>query len=141
MSTLLVSDLMTEAVRSIHPGEDLARLLDLMDEIHIRHVPVVDDRGAVVGLVSHRDLVREVLHAHSDIPMGQLRQTLETMNVRSVMVADVETVNPDDDLAEAGQIILDNKLGCLPVVQGGRLVGILTEADFVKYVVGLQDAV
>lgn len=136
MQDLLVSDLMTDKVFSIHPEEDLARLVELMDDIHVRHVPVVDDGDVLVGVVSQRDLVRHVLHAESDLPLAEMRQLLETRNVRSVMVADVESVEPGTPIAEAGQLMFDNKLGCLPVVQADRLVGILTEADFVKYVIG-----
>lgn len=136
MQDLLVSDLMTDKVFSIHPEEDLARLVELMDDIHVRHVPVVDDGDVLVGVVSQRDLIRHVLHAESDLPLAEMRQLLETRNVRSVMVADVESVEPGTPIAEAGQLMFDNKLGCLPVVQADRLVGILTEADFVKYVIG-----
>lgn len=137
MSSLIVSDLMTEKVYSIRPGEDLARLADLMDDIHIRHVPVVDDDRVVIGLVSQRDLVREVLHASRDLPFSELRELLKRKNVRSIMTTDVETAEPDTKLEDAGQLMLDNKLGCLPVVEGDRLIGILTEADFVKFAVGL----
>jgi CBS domain-containing membrane protein len=138
---LLVSDLMTEKVYSIRPGEDLARLADLMDDLHVRHVPVVDEDRVVVGLVSHRDLVRQVLHASAELPLAEMRQLLKGKDVRSIMITDVETAEPDMEIGEAGQLMLDNKLGCLPVVLGGRLVGILTEADFVKHVVGLSSAV
>ena len=134
MRDLLVSDLMTDHVLSIRPNEDLARLVELMDEIHVRHVPVVDEGDVLMGVVSQRDLIRHVLHAESDLPLAEMRQLLETRDVRSVMVADVESVEPTTPISEAGQIMFDTKLGCLPVVQADRLVGILTEADFVKYV-------
>ncbi len=137
MSSLRVRDLMTEKVYSVRPGDDLARLVDLMDDIHVRHVPVVDDDRVIVGLVSQRDLVREVLHASRALPFSATREMLKHKNVRSIMTTDVETVEPDAKIEEAGQIMLDNKLGCLPVAEGDRLVGILTEADFVKYTVGL----
>ena len=141
MSSLLVRDLMTEKVYSIRPGEDLARLIDLMDDIHIRHVPVVDDDRVIVGLVSQRDLIREVLHAPNDLPFSELRELLKRKNVRSIMTTDVETVEPETKLEDAGQLMLDNKLGCLPVAEGDRLVGILTEADFVKFTVGLSQRI
>jgi CBS domain-containing membrane protein len=135
MQDLLVSDLMTDHVLSIRPNEDLARLVELMDDIHVRHVPVVDEGNVLVGVVSQRDLIRHVLHAESDLPLAEMRQLLEARDVRSVMVTDVESVEPMTPISEAGQIMFDNKLGCLPVVQADCLVGILTEADFVKYVI------
>jgi CBS domain-containing membrane protein len=125
---------MTEKVYSVRPSEDLARLVDLMEDIHVRHVPVVDDDRVVVGLVSQRDLVREVLHGRN-LPFSETRELLSRKRVRSIMTKDIETVEPDTRIDEAGQLMLDNKLGCLPVVEGDRLVGILTESDFVKFTV------
>lgn len=138
MSSLTVRDLMTEQVYGVRPGDDLARLVDLMDDIHVRHVPVVDDDRVIVGLVSQRDLIREVLHEARDLPFSEMRELLKRKNVRSIMTTDVETVEPETKIEEAGQLMLDNKLGCLPVAEGDRLVGILTEADFVKFTVGLS---
>jgi CBS domain-containing membrane protein len=131
---LRVRDLMTDRVFSIHPDEDLARLVELMDDIHVRHVPVVDTDHTVVGLVSQLDLIRSVMYASSDLPLAEMRDLLKTADVRSIMTTDIETIEADADIEEAAGLMLENKLGCLPVVEGGRLTGILTEADFVKYV-------
>lgn len=135
MSELKVRDLMTEKVYSIREDEDLARLNDLMSDIRVRHVPVVDKEGQLMGLVSHRDLLRSALHLEEGLPSSQVRDLLKNTAVREIMVTDVETTDPNEDIREAGRILLENKLGCLPVVEGNGLVGILTEADFVKYVV------
>ncbi|HCU24447.1 MAG TPA: hypothetical protein DF383_05455 [Deltaproteobacteria bacterium] len=135
MGKIKVRDLMTKRVFSIQADEDLARLNDLMGEIHVRHVPVVDDEGAVIGIVSHRDLLRSALDTGGMLPVSEQRDLLKNTLVREVMVTEVETTDPEQDIQEAGRLMLDNKLGCLPVVEGDRLVGILTEADFVKYVV------
>ena len=135
MIKLKVRDLMTEKVYSIKANEDLARLNDLMSDIRIRHVPVVGEEGELVGIVSHRDLLRSALDAEGVLPLSEQRDLLRNTKVREIMVSDVETADPDQDLQEAGRIMLENKLGCLPVVEGTHLVGILTEADFVKYVV------
>jgi CBS domain-containing protein len=129
---------MTENVYSVRPGDDLASLVDLMDERRVRHVPVVDDDRTVVGLVSQRDLVREVLHGRN-LPFSEMRELLGRKRVRSIMTKDLEMVDPDTPIEDAGQLMLDNKLGCLPVVESERLVGILTEADFVKYTVQQGD--
>jgi CBS domain-containing membrane protein len=137
MSSLLVRDLMTEKVYSVHPDDDLVRLVDLMADIHIRHVPVVDAERVVVGLVSQRDLIREALNVSGDLPFSETREFLKSKDVRSIMTTEVETVEPDTKIEDAGQTMLDNKLGCLPVTEGDRLVGILTEADFVKFTVGM----
>jgi CBS domain-containing membrane protein len=125
---------MTEKVHCVRPGDDLATLVDLMEEIRVRHIPVVNEDRNVVGLVSQRDLIREVLHGRN-LPFSETREMLTRRRVRSIMTKDLETVEPDARIEDAGQLMLDNKLGCLPVVEGERLVGILTEADFVKFTV------
>ncbi len=135
MGKLKVSDLMTKKVFSIQANEDLGALYDLMTEIHVRHIPVVDDEGSLVGIVSQRDLLRSALYTEEELPESQMRDLLENIKVEEIMTADPETVEPDQEINEAGRLMLDNKLGSLPVVDGTNLVGILTEADFVKYVV------
>ena len=135
MAKLIVSDLMTDKVYSIHQDEDLERLSELMNDIHIRHVPVVDDDGVVQGLVSQRDLLGSVLYAQRDIPQNDLREILKGMKVSEIMVKGIETADPEQAIEDAGAIMFDNKLGCLPIVENDKLVGILTEADFVKYLV------
>ncbi|KAB2843033.1 CBS domain-containing protein [bacterium] len=135
MGKLKVMDLMTENVFSVNADEDLARLSDLMEDIHVRHMPVKDKEGRLVGLVSQRDLLRSALYTSKDLPLTEQRELLKRMTVGEIMTSDPETAEMDDNIEEAGRIMLENKLGCLPVVEGGKLVGILTEADFVKFVV------
>ncbi len=135
MGKLKAMDLMTENVFSVNADEDLARLSDLMEDIHVRHMPVKDKEGRLVGLVSQRDLLRSALYTAKDLPLTEQRELLQRMTVGEIMTADPETAEMDDDIEEAGRVMLENKLGCLPVVEGGKLVGILTEADFVKFVV------
>jgi len=135
MEKLKVKDLMTDSVLSIHAEEDLEKLNALMGEINVRHVPVVDDEGEVIGIVSQRDLLRSALDTIGVLPQVQQKDLLSSTTVREIMVADPQTVEADENIEEAGQIMLDAKWGCLPVVEGKRLVGILTESDFIKYVV------
>lgn len=135
MAKLKVRDLMTEKVLSIKANEDLARLNNIMTDINVRHVPVVDDEENVIGIVSQRDLLSSALDEEGAFPASQQREMLQNVKVEEIMVTNPETAEPDQDIVEAGQSMLDSKLGCLPVVEDTRLVGILTEADFVKYVV------
>jgi CBS domain-containing membrane protein len=131
---LLVRDLMTPDPISLRETDDLATAYDLMVERHVRHMPIVDDAGDLIGLVTHRDLVRSVLHSESDLPLSNERQLLRAMKVDQIMLTEVETTAQDAPLREAAQIMLENKFGCLPVVDNERLIGIITEADFVRHV-------
>lgn len=135
MKNLKVRDLMTEDVVTVTARSSLADLYDLMDARHIRHVPVVDEEGTLVGIVTHRDLVRGFSRDTSQLPLSAQRDVLRATPVKEVMSLDPETVEPDSPLRDAGDLLLEHKLGCVPVVEGERLAGILTESDFVRYVV------
>ncbi len=127
-----VRDLMTPNPYTLAPRDTLASLYDLMDTHRVRHVPIVDRDGELVGLLTHTDLAMTALGSLSDLPLSQERDLLQRRRIREVMVTEVETVDPDSALAEAAQTLFENKIGCLPVVEGNRLVGILTESDFVR---------
>ena len=128
----LVRDLMTEKVFTLKPKDDLAALYDLMDSRHVRHVPIVDSDGELVGLVTDRDLSRSALGAVEELPLSVERDILRRRRIRDIMASEPDSIEPDAMLKEAAEILLENKVGCLPVVEGLHLVGILTEADFVR---------
>lgn len=129
---ITVHDLMTEHLFTVGPHDDLATVRDLMVDHRVRHIPVVDADGQLIGLVSHRDLLRHSLIEQEDIP-GYVEETvLEQVEVCEVMTSNPDAVTAELDIREAAQVMLDHKYGCLPVVEGKRLVGILTEADFVR---------
>ncbi len=124
---------MTQRVIAVRPDNTLAALRDLMLEYEVRHMPVVGDGGELVGLVSHRDLLRGSLIEQADVPSHLEQVVLERIQVREVMIENVETVGVDTDLRDAAEVMFVNKYGCLPVTDESRLVGILTESDFVRF--------
>ena len=130
MAATVVSDLMTEDVKTITPGANLLELAELFDNNDVRHVPVVDDEGEVVGLVSDRDLLRNVLTDQADVPLSVQQTAMRNALVESIMTEDVITVEPNASLRTAARMLLDNKFGCLPVTEGAHLLGIVTQADF-----------
>ncbi len=134
MSILRVRDLMTADVLVVGPDDPVTKLRDLMADKHIRHVPVVEDGEDLIGVVSDRDLLARALGSDTDLPLSLQAELLDDDKVRDVMTWDVETVDVDEDVALAAQVMLDNKYGCLPVLEEGKLAGILTEADFVRFV-------
>lgn len=134
MSELRVNDLMTRGVHSLSPDSNLAEVSALMNRRRIRHVPVVDDDARVVGLVSQRDLLRGALGGGGDLPPSIQRAYLRSIPVDEVMVQEVETVGPETLIRDAAQRMLDLKIGSLLVTEESRLIGILTETDFVRWV-------
>ena len=93
-----VRDLMSEPVFTLQPGDDLEALYDLMDAHHVRHVPVVDRDGDIVGLVTQRDLARSALGAQDALPLSTQQEILRRRRVLEIMATEVETVEPDQDL-------------------------------------------
>lgn len=140
MSSLRVRDLMTSDVFTVGPEDPLTTLRDLMDAKHIRHAPVVDEDGSLAGLVSERDLLRRASGADADLPLSLQADVFTAVRVSDIMTWDIETVEADADAATAAQVMLENKYGCLPVTDGGTLAGILTEADFVRFVAASGEA-
>jgi CBS domain-containing membrane protein len=133
MEKILVRDLMTLDVMALKPDDTLATLRDVMYDHRIRHMPIVDGEGRLIGLVSQRDLLRNALIEQVRVPDSVEQAVLERLEVRDLMTTEVESVRPDADVRDAAQILLDHKYGCVPVVDAGnRLVGILTESDFVR---------
>ncbi|NBX69443.1 MAG: CBS domain-containing protein [Proteobacteria bacterium] len=135
---MLVRDLMTENVVALQPEEDLSIANDLMAENGIRHLPVIDSTGELLGLISHRDLIKVAYTTADFLPLSDLNQLLSRTRVKEVMVREIETVDPDTSLEDAGMLMMENKFGCIPVCDGTHLVGILTESDFVRYVVSTE---
>lgn len=132
MQKLRVSDLMSDRVVAVRRDDDLATLRDLMIEYDIRHIPVVDASGDLVGLVSHRDLLRAALIEQPRMSKSVERSLLQCVAVEELMTEHVSTVAADDDVRDAATLMFENKFGCLPVTDDAHLVGILTESDFVQ---------
>lgn len=135
MEALRVRDLMTSEVTTLRRNEKLTVASDIMQLGRIRHLPVLDDDGQeVVGIVSQRDLFRGALAKALGYGQSAQRKLMDTLVVKEVMITDIVTTSPDTALDDAAKILMERKIGCLPVVENRRLVGILTEADFVALV-------
>ncbi|HNS63819.1 MAG TPA: CBS domain-containing protein [Anaerolineaceae bacterium] len=132
-TTIRVADLMTEGVITVRPFDTLEDVFELMSENKIRHIPVVNADGELEGLVTHRDLVGKALFAMNDVPLSVEKNLLRETRVSEAMTVEPDTIEADASLSDAARIILENKYGCLPVMENTKLVGIITEADFVKY--------
>lgn len=135
MEGLRVRDIMTQEVTTLKRNETLTLADDIMQLGRIRHLPVLGDDGQqLVGIVSQRDLFRGALARALGYGQHAQRKVLDTLFVKEVMSSDVITTTPDTPLVEAARVLVERKIGCLPVVEDGRLVGIVTEGDFVAMV-------
>ncbi len=129
---MLVSQFMTDSVFSLRPQDDLVTARRLMWDEDIRHVPIVDEDGDLVGLVTHRDVIRIADKTRYELTLSAHNEAMREVRLADFMTEDVATVESDVEVRKAAQIMLEGKYGCLPVVMGTRLVGIITESDFVR---------
>ena len=133
MPPTLVRDVMSSDATTLHRNEKLTLADDLMKLGRIRHLRVLEDDGdAVIGIVTERDLFRGALARAIGYGEYARRRLLDTLVVKDVMTTNPITTTPDTPVAEAARVLVEKKIGCLPVVKDGKLVGILTEGDFVK---------
>jgi CBS domain-containing membrane protein len=127
-----VRDVMTEAVEVLQVGDTLDLAERLMKGSRIRHLPVIDGRERLIGLVTHRKILGAWV-SHGDPEHERHAELAREIPVDMLMERDVLTIWPDAPAAEAARLLEQHKYGCLPVLDDGKLVGIVTEADFVSF--------
>jgi CBS domain-containing protein len=130
-----VRELMTRKVTTLDRNDTLDVADDVMELGRIRHIAIVEE-GKLVGIVSQRDLFRSALAFALGYGSKGRRTILRTFHVKDVMSEPVVTVAPDATLPDAASLMLKKKIGCLPVMKDGKMVGILSESDVLKYVAG-----
>lgn len=128
-----VRDVMSSDVKTVERNDVLSIADDVMRMGRIRHLVVVDeDRpGEIAGVLSQRDLFLGALSRALGYGSSGARKVLETVRVKDVMSTEPITIDADAALAEAARLMLAHTIGCLPVTEGGEVVGIVTESDFV----------
>ena len=133
---VLVKHIMTTPVIGFFAEQTLPLAEDIMKLKHLRHLPVLDEVGRLVGLVSHRDLLRASISSLTGLTEAQQRARQEDVRIRQVMTRDVWTVRPDTLASVAGRTLLDHKFGCLPVLGDHDVViGIVTERDYLRFAI------
>jgi len=105
----------------------------------IRHIPIVDKQGNFLGLLTKRDLLAASVSMLADIDVLERNELEEGIPINEIMITDVIVAQENTFLLEAAHFMLKQKHGCLPVFQDKKLVGILTEADFVKLAIYLME--
>ena len=128
-----VRDIMTTEVTTLGRNDSLQLIKDIMTLGRVRHFPVLDD-GKVVGVVSQRDLYKASLGSVMKYGEKAQRAFLEGLAVKEVMSDPVITIAPHASVQEAARVMMEKKIGCLPVLEGAQLVGIVTETDMLKLV-------
>ena len=131
LDAIMSTDLVTLA-----PSSTLAEARELMQEHRIHHIPVVNDSGDLVGLVT---LTNVLAATDSVLRKSDNRIHASEITIRDVMVTEVATVERNASLRQAALFLEKHRIGCLPVVNDGKLCGIITETDFVAVAINLLE--
>jgi len=126
-----VSDLMSRIVISTPATTPVLEARALMQQERIRHLLVVGD-GRLLGIVTDRDVRLNMPSPATSLSVWEVNHLLARLTVDKVMTRAVITIDPDRDAREAAWIMVDHKIGALPVLEGERLLGIITETDLLR---------
>lgn len=135
-----VADLMTRSITTLRSTDSALKARDLMMRKRIRHIPIVSEDGMLEGLVTQRDILAASISRFAEVDTAMQAEIEAGIPLASIMIRDVQAVSPTSSVRKAADLMLTHKFGCLPVVEGDKLMGILTEADFLRLVVELLDA-
>ncbi|MEK6710551.1 MAG: CBS domain-containing protein [Nitrospinota bacterium] len=128
-----VKEVMSSPVETLDRNDTLSLAEDLMTMKRLRHLPVLEE-GRLAGIVTQRDLFHAGLSTAMGFGSKAQREFMRTVLVKEVMTDEVVTIAPGADVREAARLMLDKKIGCLPVVEKERLVGLISESDLVRLI-------
>ena len=131
---MLVRKKMKKDLVTISKDERMTVAKKILKEKNIRHLPVVDGKR-LVGLVTNMDIRKSEASPATSLEIRELHYLLDKLTVGEIMTRNVITISPDISIEEAAILLHDNKIGCLPVVEDGNLVGIITENDVMEILI------
>ena len=137
---MLVKERMTADPVCGYPEMPVTEAQELMRETGIRHLPIVDEKESLVGLITQRSLLSALPSDVSNFSQFEISYILAKIKVRDVMARDLVTIDGNTAIEEAARVMADEKIGCLPVMQKDRLVGIITDNDLFTIMVDLLGA-
>ncbi|PHS87114.1 acetoin utilization protein AcuB [Aeromonas dhakensis] len=135
---MTLSEIMTEHPFTLGPENSVKQAMDLMQQERIRHIPIVDDHHHLLGLVTLSDILAT---RESKLLINPEREAEFTDSVQldEIMTRQVASVDPHAGIKEAALYLQRHKYGCLPVLKGNKLVGIVTESDFIAVAINLLE--
>ena len=137
---LTVAEIMTREPYTLGPEDSLADARGLMAQHHVRHIPVVIGNGVVAGVVSQRDVLAATA-SHVLNAASKVAQRTDEIALSAIMSSPAQTVDERASLRGTALHLQQHKLGCLPVLRDGKLVGIITDADFVEVAINLMEQI
>ena len=137
---MFVKDRMSYPVITVHPEMPIQDALNLMHKESVRRLPVVDKKGQLIGIVAEKDLLHASPSDATSLSVWELNYLLSKITVEGIMATEMTSIAEDTPIEEAALIMEDKKIGGLPVVNDGELVGIITETDLFKVFLELLGA-
>lgn len=135
---MIVRELMTGAVKTAPPSMPIVDARNLMLKERIRHLPVVEGDGRLLGIVTDRDIRLNLPSQATSLSVWEVNHLLAKLTVGEVMTTAVISVGPDRPARDAAQLMVDHQIGALPVEDAGRLVGIVTETDLLRAFIRME---
>jgi acetoin utilization protein AcuB len=129
---MFAGDCMSRPVITIHKEMPIQEALNLMVRERIRRLPVIDRHANLIGIVSERDLFHAAPSDATSLSIWELNYLISKITVEEIMTREVITVQEQVPIEEVAHIMADRKIGGLPVLRDGRVVGIITETDLLK---------
>jgi len=129
---MLVKDRMTPNPMVIGPDASHPEALRMLHKEKFSYLPVVDRAGKVIGVVTEADLLHAAPSSATSLSIYEMNYLLSNLKVHEVMSSPAITIPEDTPIEEAARVMIEKEIGCLPVMQGGKLVGVITETDIFK---------
>lgn len=126
---MLISRVMTKNPLYVHPDMSVTEVRSLMDRERIGHLPVLDKNNSLVGILTKKDMLKAGPSLATSLDMYEISYLLSKLKVEKIMVKQVITVDENEVVEEVARIMADKDIGCLPVMRGSLLAGIITETD------------
>jgi len=126
---MIINRVMTKNPIFIQPDMSINEVRSLMDKHKIGHLPVLDKSNGLIGIITRKDLAKASPSAATSLDMYEISYLLSKMTAKDVMEKKVITVGENEVVEEAARIMVDNDIGCLPVLRGKLLVGMITDTD------------
>ncbi len=137
---MLVYERMSRHPMTVSPNTPVEQALKRMRDEKVRRFPVVDDDGKLVGIVSDKDLLYAAPSPATSLSIYELHYLYSRITISQVMTREVVTIEETAPIEEAARVMVDNKIGGLPVMREGKLVGIITETDIFKTLMEMMGA-
>lgn len=137
---MLVRERMSSRPVTIGPDVPITEALRIMREKDVRRLPVLDEQGKLLGIVSEKDLLYASPSPATSLSIYEMHYLLARLKVQEMMTTAVITVTPDTPIEEAARIMVDHKIGGLPVIEGDALAGIITQTDVFEVLLELFGA-